>query len=55
MKANDGQFINQVSFSKYLEGSCIESPGQGASLWQVPSQQCWYSFAGEYTEANRGK
>ena len=37
-----------------LECSCTDSPGQDASPSQVPSQQCWYSFAAEYTEANWG-
>ena len=56
MKANDGQCLTLVSFSvKQLECSCTGSPGQDASPSQVPSQQCWYSFAAEYTEANRGK
>ena len=27
---------------------CTDSPGRDA----IPSQQCWYSFAAEYTEAN---
>ena len=44
MKANDGQCLNLVS-----------SPGQDASPSQVPFQQCWYSFAAEYTEASGGK
>ena len=30
-------------------------PGQDASPSQVPSQQCWYSFAAEYTKADGGK
>ena len=53
MKANDGQCLNLVSFS----ASCTDSPGQDASLSQVPSQQCWYySFAAEYiVMANRDK
>ena len=56
MKANDGQCLNLVSFSaSNLECSCTDSPGQDASPSQVPSQQCWYKFAAEYTEANLGK
>ena len=57
MKANDGQCLNLVSFSatNYLECSCTDSPGQDASPSDVPSQQCRYSFAAEYTEANWGK
>ena len=55
MKANDGQCLNLVSFGvSNLECSCTDSPGQDASPSQVPSQQCWYSFAAEYTEANWG-
>ena len=56
MKANDGQCLTLVSFSasNYLECSCTDSPGQDASPSQVRSQQCWYSFAAEYTEANCG-
>ena len=54
MKANDGQCLNLVSFIKQLECSCTDSPGQDASPSQVPSQQCWYSFPAEYTEANWG-
>ena len=38
-----------------LECSYTDSPGQDASPSQVPSQQCWYSFAAEYTEASWGK
>ena len=38
-----------------LECSCIDSPGQDASKSQLPSQQCWYTFAAEYTEANWGQ
>ena len=56
MKANDGQCLNLVSFSaSNLECSCTDSPGQDASPLQAPSQQCWYSFTTEYTEANRDK
>ena len=59
MKANDGHYLTwfhlaQATVIKY-KSSCIDSPGQDASPSQVPSQQCWYSFAAEYTEANRGK
>ena len=42
-------------YHKQLECSCTNSPGQDASPSQVSSQQCWYSFAAEYTEANQGK
>ena len=53
MKANDSQCLNLVSFSaSNLEYICTDSPGQDASPSQVPSQQCWYSFAAELTEAN---
>ena len=38
-----------------LECGCTDSPGQNASSSQVPSKQCWYSFAAEYSEANWGK
>ena len=55
MKSNDGQCLILVSFSaSNLECSCTDSPGQDASPSQIPSQQCWYSFAAEYTEANWG-
>ena len=55
MKANDGQCLTLVSSSaSNLECSCTDSPGQDASPSQVLSQQCWYSFAAEYTEANWG-
>ena len=37
-----------------LKCSCTDSPGRDASPSQVPSQSR-YSFAAEYTEANRGK
>ena len=44
-----------TSFSaSNLECSCSDSPGQDASPSQVPSQQCLYSSAAEYTEANWG-
>ena len=38
-----------------FECSCTYSLGQDASSSQLPSQQCWYSFANEYTEANWAK
>ena len=55
MKANDGQCLNLVSFSASNLNAVVgptDSPGQDASPSQVPSQQCWYSFAAEQTEAN---
>ena len=39
---------------KQLECSFTDSPEQDASPSQVPSQQCRYSFAAEYTDATRG-
>ena len=38
-----------------LECSYTDSPGQDASSQQLPSQQCWYSFAAECTDANSSK
>ena len=35
-----------------LECRCTDSPGQDASPSPVSSQQCRYSFAAEYSEAN---
>ena len=56
MKANDGQCLNHgFILRKHLECSCADSHGRDATPSQVSSQQCWYSFAAEYTEANRGK
>ena len=38
-----------------LDCSYTDTPGLDTSPSQVPSQQCWYSFAAEYTEAKWGK
>ena len=52
MKANDGQCLNLVPFSASNYSAVVMTPGQDASPSQVPPQQCWYSFAAEYTGAN---
>ena len=44
MKANDDQCLTLVSLSR---ATYTDSHGQDASPLQVPSQQCWYSFAAE--------
>ena len=38
-----------------VECSCTDPPGQDANPSQAPSQQCWYSFAAEYTKADGGE
>ena len=57
MKANDGQCLILVSFSASYWSAVvlILLDRTLASPSLVPSQQCWYSFADECTEANRGK
>ena len=53
MKANDGQCLTLVSLSA-SNCSAVVLTGQDVGPSQVPPQQCWYSFAAGYAEANRG-
>ena len=47
-----GQCLNRVSVVRSnLECSYTDSPGRDTSPPQVPSKQCLYSFAAEWTEA----
>ena len=47
-----GQCLNLVSVVRSnLECSYTDSPGRDTSPSQVPSKQCLYSFAAEWTEA----
>ena len=52
----EGKFLPQTVSPKWpwrlTMASCTDSFGQDASPSLVTSQQCWYSFAAEYTEAN---